>query len=171
MRVRCSQDRRYEARRLLRGEEPAAGEAVRVPLVLFDDRYYVRGPKATTVGKESGCTAVSVFHRPAGGIHLCQSHTSSAGARSLWSTAADDRSDPPNPDDDRSSEWSKVAQELRIGCVLSPLLVNVFFAVVLLVALERFSKDADILAGIIHLQEQPPNVSRHWNVCGVLCGG
>ena len=32
--------------------------------------------------------------------------------------------------------------------------LNVFFAAKLLVALQRFSKDADILAGLVHLQEQ-----------------
>ena len=35
---------------------------------------------------------------------------------------------------------------------------NIFFAAILLVALERFSKDKDILADLIHLQEQPSKV-------------
>ena len=48
-------------------------------------------------------------------------------------------------DDGRCSEWFEVAQGLRQGCVLSPLRFNVFFAAILLVALERFSKDAGIL--------------------------
>ena len=61
-------------------------------------------------------------------------------------------------DGGRCSEWFEVAQGLRQGCVLSPLQFNVFFAAIFLVAPERFSKDADILADLIHLQEQSPKV-------------
>ena len=88
---------RYETQRLLRGEELAAGRAVRVLATPFDDGYDVRGPKATRAGKKSAHTAVSVFHRPAEGIRLSRPHTSLAGARSLWSAGADDRGDPPVP--------------------------------------------------------------------------
>ena len=61
-------------------------------------------------------------------------------------------------DDGRCPERLEVAQELRQGCVLSSLLFNVFLAVILFVVLERFSKDAGILADLIHLQEQPSKV-------------
>ena len=61
--------------------------------------------------------------------------------------------------DGRCSEWVEVAQGLRQGCVLSPLLFYVFFAAILRVVLERFSQDAGILADLIHLHEQPSKVS------------
>ena len=61
-------------------------------------------------------------------------------------------------DNGRCSEWFEVAQGLRQGCVLSPLLFNVFFAAILRIVLERFSKDAGILADLVHLHEQPSKV-------------
>ena len=61
-------------------------------------------------------------------------------------------------EDGRCSECFEVAQGLRQGCLFSLLLFNVFFAAILLVVLERFSKDAGILADLIFLQEQPSNV-------------
>ena len=64
----------------------------------------------------------------------------------------------PRSDDGRCWEWFEVTQGLRQRCILSPLLFNVFFAAILLVALERFSKDASILADLIHLQELPSKV-------------
>ena len=58
------------------------------------------------------------------------------------------------------SGWFEVAQKLGQGCVLSPLLFHVFFTVMLLVTLKRFSEDAGILADLAHLQEQSSKVGR-----------
>ena len=44
-------------------------------------------------------------------------------------------------------------QGQRQECVLSSLLFSIFFAVVLTVALQRFSEDAVILTELVHLKE------------------
>ena len=58
-------------------------------------------------------------------------------------------------DDGRCLEWFEAVQGLRQGCVLSSLLLNDFFAAILLVVLEKFRQDAGILVNLIYLQEQP----------------
>ena len=55
-------------------------------------------------------------------------------------------------DDGQCSEWFNVARGLRQGCKRSPLLLNVFFVAILLVAPERFSEGADILTDLVDLQ-------------------
>ena len=57
-------------------------------------------------------------------------------------------------DDRVCSRWFAVEQVLRQGCVLAPLLFNIFFAAVISVASTRFKADEGIMNALVHLRKK-----------------
>ena len=62
------------------------------------------------------------------------------------------------PNDGVCSDWFEVEPGLQQQRVLSQLLFNISFAVVLTFVLQRFSEDTIILAELVHLKEPPTSM-------------
>ena len=56
---------------------------------------------------------------------------------------------------DSMRAWFNVFQSPRPGCVLSPLLFNIFFAAIIIVVLRRFAEDPLIVSDLIYLDDGP----------------
>ena len=136
---------------------------MRFPSRTINGRHAVR--RARRARTKEGKSPVHVcLHRPAETVRLCRPRPAVGGAHTLCHFNQDAHNFPQFPrrhassynmrtDDDERSEWLSVTQGLRQGCVLSPLLFNVFFAAVFRVVLAHFSKEEVIVRDSVHLEE------------------
>ena len=72
-------------------------------------------------------------------------------------------------DDGDFSVWFNVYQELQQGCLLLPLLFNIFFAAVIIVVLQRFAEDPLIVSDLAYLDDAPKG--DHAGCRGQVSGG
>ncbi|CAB1102680.1 unnamed protein product [Ectocarpus sp. CCAP 1310/34] len=69
-------------------------------------------------------------------------------------------------DDGQYSEWFDVGQGLRQGCNLAPLLFNLFFAAMLMVAVAEFDKDPKVTADMVKIGTQVEYTSKKGRSAG-----
>ena len=66
-------------------------------------------------------------------------------------------------------EWFAVEQARHQGCVLAPLLFNIFFAAVINVISTRFKADKGIMGDLVHLRKKSGGGGAGGSNCRRVC--
>ena len=135
---------------------------MQLPTPTLDNRYDARRAQTSETGADKQHFPRYFFHRFGKSIRLGRSCAIRGSACPFWSSASDDQGHPHvsrwyegsrTLDDGDFSAWFNVCQGLRQGRVLSPLLFSIFFAAIIIVVLQRFVEDPQIVSDLVYLDD------------------
>ena len=156
-----AEDHRSPPQRVLRARGDPAGGTEWFPTEPFYHRCDVCESSVTGAGAEENDSAVCMLYRPYQSVRLRWFNPPPGSTRPFGRAtkyylghSSIPRWHASMRAARRRSGWFAVEESLRQGCVLAPLLFNIFFAAVISVASPRFKADKRIMDALVHLRKK-----------------